>query len=588
MTRCLAAWAILLAVAAAGEPAGKYHQNERWGYKVRTPSGWITVALSADEEWIASKHIAKRELEASKTIWWASARPEMWVIGFPHARKEDRAARRAKEKDKSKWSFSNPYADYKDFLKREKWYVGGGYFFSEEKEDTVAGMKVTKYEIKVDKLVAAPFRMVTWVFHFDDIDFAVQFKVFEDYYRRYRQTFRTCLKSFRRIDRTKALPGSATTGTKKVFEEEDESKLTPEERKKRRREKVEQQYRREIDALPKRWYHFETDHYLVLANADKRYTKNLVRHAEAVRAYLDATFGTLGTEYVPPAIIRVFKTDAERSAYSMGTRRFWGSASQVLVVEGYDPTFLNWELTDQWLDFKDRDLSWNMPQWISDGLRQHMSFARSKGRKVRFAFDAWDKDQLRTLLRNKEAVPLKDLISGASEKQGSISLDFDEIFKSSRQSTQAGSVVTYLLTRGNRGKTKGALAKYLGELVVAIREASKEYKETVDELSKQANEEAKAKKESEADDEGEGNNGGYDESEDQADDESGDETDVDTDEEEQDAKDEAAAKERAEIHSEARKRKRRTIRERAFKAAFGHLSDKDWRRLDTSWRRFVD
>ena len=74
----------------AKEGAGRYHVNERWGYKVRFPSGWITAALSADEEWIASKHLSKKVLRAKTTktdIWQFENRPEMWVIGFPHARK---------------------------------------------------------------------------------------------------------------------------------------------------------------------------------------------------------------------------------------------------------------------------------------------------------------------------------------------------------------------------------------------------------------------------------------------------------------------------------------------------------------------
>jgi hypothetical protein len=549
----------------AVEGAGKHYKNDRWGFKVRVPSGWITAALSADEEWIACKHFAKREVQAKKALWWATSRPEMWVIGFPHARQEERGARKTEDEKKRKEViyFKSPYKNYKDFLKRERWYVGGGYFFTEEEEGEHADMKVTKYEIKVDKLVDAPFRILTWVYHFDDIDFAVQFKVYEDFFRSYKKTFLTCVRSFRRIDRKRALPGSTTTGEKKIFEDEDEKDLTPEERAQRRKDRVEQQYQREIDNLPKSWYHLRTDHFLVLSNGSKRYTKDILKHSEAIRLYLDSTFGSLGADYVPPAIIRVFETYAEYKAYTQGTRRFWFSGvTQVLVQEGDSQESVNWELTRQWFYNKNKDLDWNMPRWIDQGLSEHMSFARSKGKKVKFVFDSWDKEKLKTLLKKDEAVPLKDLISGRHEEERkgpSLKGGFEEWEKFSRQNVQAGSVVTYLLTKGNRGKLKGALANYLTALIGAIEEAEAEYDAEIKELGEEEKQEAEAQRADEEDED-----------------------------DEEEAELTAAQKERAKKRREALEKKKKMIREKAFQMAFGHLTDKDWKRIDRSWCNFVD
>jgi len=557
----------------AGEPAGKYYSNKRWGFKVRIPSHWITAALSADEEWIACKHFAKKELQAKKTIWWETSRPEMWVIGFPHARQQERGARKFEDEQKRKSviTFKNPYKDYKDFLKRERWYAGGGYFFTEEEKGEHAGMKVTKYEIRVDKMVAAPFRIKTWVYHFPDVDYAVQFKVYEAYFRGYKKTFLTCLRSFKRIERTKALPGGATTGDKKVFEDIDEDDLTPEERAKLRRDKVLQKYQREIDNLPKGWHHRKTDHFLVMSNASKKYTKDVLRHSKAIRGYLDETFGTLGVEYVPPAIIRIFKTYPELKAYRSGTRRFWSSrVTQVLMTEGDDLDDVNWDLTSQFFHNKNKDLDWNMPRWIDTGLNQHMSFARTKGKKVTFVFDSWDKDDLRTLLKNDEAIPLRELISGLhEEKDKGLDLkggiDIDKLMKSSRQGTQAGSVVTYLLTKGNKGKLKGALANYMKALIAAIEEAEAEYEKTTDAIREEVEREAQEKAAEKPP--------------------SSDEEEEDEEESEEESE---ADKERAKKYREAMKLKKKTIREKAFLAAFSHLTDKDWKRIDRSWRRFVD
>ncbi len=571
---CICLGVCMLAVGVHGGPsAGKYHEDERWGYKVRVPDGWITAALSADEEWIASKHLAEREQEAKKGVWWAASRPEMWVIGFPHERQDQRGTRfgkdekdeKAAKEDEVQAFFNNPYKDYKDFLRRERWYAEGGYYFSEEKEDEVAGMKVTMYEIKVDKMVDAPFRMFTWVYHFDDIDFAVQFKVLEDHVRTCEQGFKASLRSFRRVERMRALPGSATTGTDKVIDDVDETKLTPEERARRRQEQVEQKYRREIDALPKGWYHFTTDHFLVLSNGSKKYTNDAVRHAEAIRGYLDETFGNLGIDYVPPAILRVFATYAEYEAYAGGTQRFYGrGATPVLVVEGNSPESVNSQLTWQWLNLKNGDLYSSMPDWISTGLSQHMGFARSHGKSVKFAFDEWDQANLKTLLEKNEAVPLKDLISGVHDKKNEgAEIDQERAMKMWRQSTQAGSVVTYLLTTGDKGKTKGALARYFAGLVVALEGAQAEAKA---EMDKVANEAKDAQERREAEDAAK--------------------EDEEEDEEVEDKRSEEDEKFFKAMY-EAMQKKRDVLCEKAFAAGFGHLTDKDWKSLDASWRRFV-
>ena len=44
---------VLGGAATAWAAAGAYHEDDRFGFKVRTPKGWNQVALSADEQWIA-------------------------------------------------------------------------------------------------------------------------------------------------------------------------------------------------------------------------------------------------------------------------------------------------------------------------------------------------------------------------------------------------------------------------------------------------------------------------------------------------------------------------------------------------------
>jgi hypothetical protein len=342
--------------------------------------------------------------------------------------------------------------------------------------------------------------------------------------------------------------------------------MSLEERARYRREKAERQYRREIEALPKGWYDFTTDHYLVLSNASRKYTNDVVRHAEAIRAYLEETFGNLGVDYVPPAILRVFATYPEYEAYVSGTKRLWGSSTQLLSVEGWTEEAVNWSVTSQWLEFKNEDLMECMPSWINSGLRDHMRFARSSGKNVKFEFGEWDQRRLRALLESGKAAPLKDLISGLEEQKRE-----EEAAKSGGAAeiaywttgVQAGSVVTYLLTTGDRGKTKGALAKYLRGLVGALEQAQGECEAELERIRK---EEKAAAEQQAAEDAGK------------------------DDKEEDEELEEKRSQEQIKLMQQRRdalKKRSKTLREKAFEVGFGHLTDKDWKTIDAAWRRFV-
>jgi hypothetical protein len=398
--------------------------------------------------------------------------PEMWVIAFPHARQEQRGAVIDKSKEDEgliTWKVNNPYKDYKDFVKREQWFVGGGYHFSKEETGESEGMKISMYEIKVEKMADAPMRIVTWVYHADDVDFAVQFKTLEDHWDGSAQAFTACLKSFRRIPRAAAMPGSAVTG-ENITEEVDEDKLTPEEKQEHRRQLVERTLTREIEALPKAWISIRSENYVALSKADEKFTREVLDYCEIVREYLDTTF-QIGSDYVPPGIIRIFTDDAEQNAFFQGTGNLFEGAEQITMTKrhGEERTWayewLGQRLTSQWIQFRNTDLWANMPWWINTGLSRHMSFARPKGKRVVFQPDPYDKDTLRELVKKGNAIPLKDLLRG------------DGKFNEWGHSIQAGSVVSWLLTDGNKGKCKNAFVAYVQALVKAVAEEQKAFEE---------------------------------------------------------------------------------------------------------------
>ncbi|MHC4972392.1 MAG: hypothetical protein ACYTG3_08665 [Planctomycetota bacterium] len=429
--------AALAAPAPAREAPGGFFKHEAFGYKVRVPKEWRLAALPPDETLIASKHLGKRELEAAKSSRWAREAPEMWVIALSHK--------------------GGPAADYRDFVQRQTDIVawGQGYDFSREKETTVGGVKVTQYEISfanAKRSDEAPRRVVTWVYHFDDFDFAVQFKILDEHYSDYAASFRGCLKSFKRIPRTKALPGAvAEKATDAETTEGEKAELSPEEKKRAREKAIERRFQKEIDDLQDGWKHRRTPGYLVLSNANDKFVRGTITHADAVWAHLGKTFGQATAE---PAILRIFATEGEREAYSKGEN---GQAvTELLVVFGHgyvkDNEYekLNRDLFSRWCDARHAQLRGSLPRWLADGMEKYMDMVRTKGRKITFANDDWLRDEMRLKITKGDYVPLKQLVEGAGSED------------------QAKSVVYWLMTKGSRGKYKKLVRSYLHHLLGAL------------------------------------------------------------------------------------------------------------------------
>jgi hypothetical protein len=141
------------------------------------------------------------------------------------------------------------------------------------------------------------------------------------------------------------------------------------------------------------------------------------------------------------------------------------------------------------------------------------------------------------MFKEGAAIPLKDLLQGDEEK-----------FTEHGHTLEAGQAVSWLLGEGGKGKLKNSVQAYLKELIAAVNEAEKEYKAKRDA--------AKA-------------DGGVDE----------------------DGFPKPKTEEEENAAFEAMQRdfdtKRKALRERAFKAAFGALDDGDWKRLDAAFAKFA-
>jgi hypothetical protein len=204
-------------------------------------------------------------------------------------------------------------------------------------------------------------------------------------------------------------------------------------------------------------------------------------------------------------------------------------------------------VTSQYLSFKNRHLSENMPYWFREGLKKHMKFARSKGKRVEIKPDEYDRQAMKDVIKGGKAIPLKEMFEKGKAQDMTLN--------------QAGSVCSFFLGKGSRGKTKNILQNYLANLIHVIEEEEKAYEAEREKIKKAAMDAAVA----------DGAGGPVTESEDEEGEEEG----------------PSNAEKEWEKLSGAMKAKNKAILEKAFQRTFGHLSDKDWKKLNKRWLDFA-
>ena len=458
---------LLLALVAIG-PAlaapGSYHEDERVGYKIKTPRGWEQVAQNADEQWIILKYLSDRDYIYNDEVdrWTWTHKPDMTVIAFVESVVKKDGPEVTEEDDETiVVEFNNPYKNYKDFLKRT--YSDGGWYVSDEQEDEVNGIPVTQYEIKVEKLtMTGPKRIVTWVYHFDDVDVAVQFIVLENAYDKLKNDIRACLKSFKQIPRTEGSLTPSVTGPKKYV---DEDELTPEERTEHRKREEERIRLKNLQSLPDDWKAKDMGPFLVLLHGDEKYAKDVVNQAEAIWKWLDKNFGFLGRdEYVKRPIIRICKDGDEERAFLSGTA--WGSGIEIVTHKDPGSGSLSWEfeyvnqrMFTIWFNHRARDVYWAMPWWVSNGLYKVIGTAKPKGSGLEFKVDDWERVALQECARNDTLTDPRTLIT----------LSKADFYDNAERGNQSAAFVRFLL-ESKAKKTRSILFEYVLNLQLILDE----------------------------------------------------------------------------------------------------------------------
>ncbi len=495
MRLALAATALALVAVPA---AANTHKDERFGYQYKPPKGWNSIALQTDETWLTSKYVSdKSYFYTDPDLGWTMEHtPEFLCIAFIHENLRKRGLEEEKEGQERVVILHNPYKDYEDFLDRT--YVGGGWFVDDKEEVKLKGVKVTKYMIKVEKLArTGPKRIITWVFHAPDIDFALQCEVLESEYKTLRKMVERSLKSFQLIERSgELLPGAGRTHGATRITLKDMSTGTPKERRTKRMESQKVLHERAIAGLPDKWDHKDYGAVLVLDHDQAKWAKRLGEHAELLLKDLDKRLGFVGDgEYTRAPVIRVCQDRDEYGAFTRGAVSgtsgsyvYYFPGAEIVTFKddtgwiGYEVEKVNRRLLSAWLSERDSDLSSALPAWLGIGLGEYYGGARKDGRKLDFRVDQWDRDNARLAVSQDRATPPREIMSFTRE----------EFQGGSGQAASAGAfwghyveasmLVRFLMEKeSSRCKqAKGLLQKYVTTFDEVLEEIAEESEDTWD------------------------------------------------------------------------------------------------------------
>lgn len=478
---------------ATGGLQNSTHKDERFGYQFKPPKRWKSIALKSDEMWLTAKYVSdKSYFYTDETGWTYEHTPEVMVIAFQHENQKRKKEVNEEQEDGVKVTtivINNPYKDYEDFLDRT--YAGGGWYVDKKEESKNGDLKVTQYEVKVEKLArTGPKRIVTWMFHTEDIDYAMQFEFLESEYRGAKKTLERALKSFEEIERNgELLPKGGKTVGDITFTRKELTTGDPKERRTVRMKSQRDLHDRAIASLPEDWDHKYYGDVLILEHEEKKWAKRLGEHLELLLEHIEDTFGYFGEgEYARAPVVRVCDDEEEAAAFNRGVvsgtsgggMSWTYPGSEIVTYKddagfiGYQVEHVNRQLLSQWMQERDEDLSSALPEWVSLGLYEYFGGARRDGRKLDFRKDQGDWDAARLAIAQDRNAPLRELMRFTREEFMSNSGGTDyETYMNRR--ADATMFVRWLLSKESRKckQAKTLLEDYisnLGEVLVEVKE----------------------------------------------------------------------------------------------------------------------
>ncbi len=217
---------------------------------------------------------------------------------------------------------------------------------------------------------------------------------------------------------------------------------------------------------PDGWTEYRGAHYLLISDAKPKYPKRLLKHAEAVRQYLDREFTFLGQGQVPPAQVRLFAKEGDLSAYT--ARNGTLNVNRIVLAVKYggkgewERAELGKRIFDHWLFYRAPHLRAVAPYWLKEGLRRHVGWGVAAGATLKTKMDPYNRKMIREHIRLERTQPMREWLSGPDLKMMSDS-----------SSRLAGSLVNWFLTKA-RSPHKDLLQRYVSALTKSLAQAEKE------------------------------------------------------------------------------------------------------------------
>ena len=459
-----------------------YHVNEKFGFQFKPPKDWKHVALKQDETYLGAKYVS------DKTYFWHDKltgytmdnTPEVMVICFAHENLTEETEA-TEDEDGNVTITWNPYKDYDDFL--QKTFQGEGFYKDSTKETKVGGVECSQYIYKVEKM-GAPKLIHTWIFHGEDIDYAVQTMVFTSEYKKLKKTIDRSFKSFKLIERSGESLAGGKTGitfiTRKDMDAED-----PKERRTQRMASEDQVRKRAVESLPEDWEASTHGNVLVLSHVDKKLAKRFGEHSDALLQFFEEEFPYWGKgEYARKPIIRVCENRDELMAYLKGANINTYDTDGIPAMEilsykpdggftGKDIDPLNRAVLGSWLYERDSDLYNGLPSWLNGGLRYVIGGMRLDGRKLGFRENDNDRQLAKTYRGKGVDTPPRELLRYTQK-------DFSDAGgEADRETYQRNLVMSYAFVRFLLSKeckknkhTKDLLETYITTLDAVTEEMS--------------------------------------------------------------------------------------------------------------------
>ncbi len=471
MKRHVAVVALAFAAGAALAPEtarADTYKDEKLGYEIRPPRKWERMPLAQEGDWLVARFLCDREYEAAEvsTGFYSSLRPNLDVVVLPNAVTERSGAEVEKKDDGEIVVHRESTKSIRAYL--EEYCRGiGGFHFVKEEDAQIDDMVVHQYEITVDKLVTGERRVLCWAFEGPDAEWGLISHFFADHEKKLAPDILAAFRTFKLSARTGALPGGEVTGStiRVVDPDKDDEERTPEERQKDRDDAFNRMAARIRDGLPKDWTVTESKHFLVVSHADKRFTKGMTEHAEALRKWLDDNLDFLGDGYVGKCILRICADNDEYVTYQ-NSRGWFSDAPEVVTYKSDFASFTfgsaNRELYRAWLRDKDERFGWGAPAWLENGLADVVSDAYSKGNKIVLVPYTGQLVEMAQLEKQKKLLHVRDFFTMTSE----------ELFKSEGSWSQLRFFAEFLVAgKASRSKRfRDVLPSYFAALDEVLRE----------------------------------------------------------------------------------------------------------------------